>query len=74
MIFYTATISLYLLFFSSDVNTENADKKSIMMYVTTMYDILGKYKDGGDGDGSELDQVYLYYYVLMKPPSNIHNL
>ena len=32
------------------------------MYVTTMYDILGKYKDGGDGDGSELDQVF-YVFV-----------
>lgn len=57
-----ATNLMFVIFFSilfSDVNTENADNKSIMIYVTTMYDILGKYKDGGDGDGSELDQVYL---------------
>ena len=35
-----------------------------MMYVTTLYDILGKYKDSGDGDGSELDQVFLYLYYI----------
>ena len=37
-----------------------------MMYVTTLYDILGKYKDSGDGDGSELDQVLYLYYIYWR--------
>ncbi|XP_066935008.1 alpha-actinin-4-like [Clytia hemisphaerica] len=47
-----------------DVNTDHPDKKSIIMYVTTLFETLGKTKEGAESDGSELDQLNERYYRI----------
>ena len=48
-----------------DVNTDQPDKKSILMYITTMYEVLGGQKDFmAEGDGSEIEQQVLYLFSL----------
>jgi len=73
---FVSLSSRFILFVKSfrlDVNTEHPDKKSIMMYVTTLYEALGKNKEQPteSGDASEIDQVnYPHSFFLLEHGQN----